>query len=321
VSAAKIGIIYVPNFYSSAFQAGGAAAKTVTSDVRKLLEDPERGLKAAGVDAVLLDLRGNRGGILTEAIALPGLFVGPGPVLQVKNRAGQTHTYPSGAKAAVWEGPLVVAVNRNTVSGAEICAAAIQDYGRGLIVGDSRTYGDGTIQDVLDIGRQQVAKSDAPQLGALKYTSQQFFRVSGDSVQHDGVSADVVLPSLTDSQMIGEAYRLHALPFERIDRLNHATFGVISAADKAGLQSLSDKRREGSADFHRLADNIAHLKARLARKTFPLSEAKARQEQLPFENEQVLAGGPIFPDNFYNNELLSVTLDYLDLLASRGAAK
>jgi hypothetical protein len=103
--------------------------------------------------------------------------------------------------------------------------------------------------------------------------------------------------------------------------VNHATFGVISAAEKAGLQSLSDKRREGSADFHRLADNIAHLKARLARKTFPLSEAKAREEQLPSENEQMLAGGSIFPDNFYNNELLSVTLDYLDLLASRGAAK
>lgn len=315
----KIGVIRVPSFYSSGFTGGTGVSKTVTADMRRIFEDPQRGFRAAAVDAVVIDLRNNTGGVLTEAVHLPGLFNGKGATVQIKTRDGTVHSYAS-EQGAVWDGPLVVVINRHTASGAEIFAAAIQDCGRGLVVGDSRTNGVGTVQSLVDIGRKLVPKGDAPKLGVLKHTSEQFYRVNGDSVQAQGIAADVVLPSLLDQQKIGAAYLPYALPFDRIDRVNHPTFNPLTAADKSALQSLSDKRREASADFRRLADEIARLKARLQRKTFPLAEAKARQVHVEAEDDAALASDPVVGNNFYDNELLTITVDYLESLKRRAPA-
>ena len=188
-SAMKIGVIDLPSFYMDMAGArmGKPNYKSTTRDVRRILNE----FTAKDVDVVVLDLRRNGGGSLTEAINLTGLFIDTGPVVQVKDADGVVQHYDDLERGMAWDGPLVVLTSKFSASASEILAGAIQDYRRGLVVGDDSTHGKGTVQSLLDLGSQLFRVPDPPNLGALKITMQQFYRPNGDSTQKRGVLADV----------------------------------------------------------------------------------------------------------------------------------
>ena len=198
-----VGVIQLPSFY---MDMDGARLnlpdyKSTTRDVRRLLEE----FKAKNVDEVVVDLRWNGGGSLTEAVNMTGLFIGNGPVVQVKGSDGRAQPYkPPADEGFVWQGPLVVIINKFSASASEIFAGAIQDYGRGIVIGDHSTHGKGTVQQLFDLGNALFRIRDVPNMGALKLTIQQFYRPGGDSTQNRGVVSDVELPSLTTQLDVGE---------------------------------------------------------------------------------------------------------------------
>ena len=315
----KFGVINLPSLYSGSYDVAdkkGKQTKSATSDTRKILQEYSGANGESQVDAVILDLRNNGGGVLNEALTLPGLFLGKVPIVQTKDRNGKVKHYDSSEEKAVWTEPLIVLTSRNTGSGAELIAAALQDYGRALVIGDSKTSGNGTIQNLLDLGKPEKSNGTPPQLGALKITTQQFYRVNGESTQQRGVKADVVLLSLLDHRKTGEQYLAHALPFDQIDRLSHVNFGSLSAAQRKKLQDASDQRQKESKEFAAVAEYVKALEARQARKTYLLNEEKARDEYqtiAPAEQDRPRTSG-IFEETFYNDEALAVAADYLQML-------
>ena len=230
-------MINLPSFYMdmSGAKAGRDDFKSTTRDVAKLLKE----FNAKRVDAVVLDLRHNGGGSLTEAINLTGLFI------DRAGRAGQglrrhddsTTTTPSAGVA--WAGPLVVLTSKFSASASEIFAGAIQDYSRGLIVGDNSTHGKGTVQSLLDLGQKLFrGLTNAPQMGALKITMQQFYRPDGDSTQNRGVLADIELPSLTSQLDVGEASLDYAMKFDHVDPVPYHKYNLV---DKRMIDQLKNR--------------------------------------------------------------------------------
>jgi len=317
----RIGVITVPNLYVTSFRASDASKaapdtlKSSTTDTRRILADPERGFKGAGVDLVVLDLRHNSGGALGEALALPGLFIDSGPVIQVKNREGATRHSDDPQPGTAWDGPLMVLTSRETASGAEIIAAVLQDYKRALVVGDSGTAGLGTIQNLFDLGKELAPKGPAQKLGILKMTYEQFYRVNGESTQQRGVLADVVLPSLSDLRQT-ESSLPDAIPFDQVDPINHATLAWMRPDFKSKLQSLSDSRQRGSEYFRKLPAEIAAQKARLNRKKFSLNESTAIDE-LKILAQQTPTTSSTFESSPYTLEVLKIAVDYLGLVAPK----
>lgn len=311
----RFGVIRLPSLYSSKFQGGTAPeVKTSTSDVRRLLTDPQRGFKPAGVDAVILDLRSNTGGVLTEAVNLPGLFLGAGATVQVKGTDGMLNAYNSDEQSA-WDGPLIVLTNRQTASGAEIVAAAIQDCGRGLLIGDSGTTGNGTVQSILEVKPTGVQGANAPRLGMMKITKEQFYRVSGDSTQNRGIQPDVVLPSLTDDPEWSEAYRANALPFDTVEAVNHPAFGLVRPEIVQQLSQQSVARREQSAEYQQLEADLAQLQEiRLQKSVSLLGETGREQILLKTRSQEEVVPETAFDDNFQNREILEIAADYVRML-------
>ncbi|MBN7770106.1 carboxy terminal-processing peptidase [Marinobacter daepoensis] len=213
----RIGVINIPTFYADfqAMQAGDPNYKSTTRDVRKLISE----LKTDGVDGVVMDLRNNGGGALHEANDLVGLFIDEGPTVQIRNANNDVQVLADEDPSVVYDGPLVVLVNRMSASASEIFAGAIQDYGRGLVVG-SQTFGKGTVQAVRPLNH-----------GQLKITQSKFYRVSGGSTQHKGVIPDIEIPSRIDKTRIGEDALDHALPWDQIESVPHTRYfdftGVI----------------------------------------------------------------------------------------------
>ena len=323
----RVGYISLPRFYASSLKFGNGNRKSASSDLRRILADPERGFKAAGVEVVLIDLRANSGGIHNEGVKLAGLFIGPGPVAQVRDAEGRV-TQESSQGEAVWTGPVVVLTSRHTAGVAQSFAAALQDYGRGLIVGDSGTMGDGTGNSTFDVGlfasrgidhghetpADSSQPSSAPKLGSLQVIVRQNFRLNGDSLQLRGIRPDVVLPSLTDRLKVGEAFLPHTIPFDRVEPIHHANFDLINADQRVRLQGLADERCQKSARFKRLVDEMARLEARSARKAISLNEAKASEELKAIGSSQTRRSvGQEFEPTYYNDEVLAVTADYLRL--------
>jgi carboxyl-terminal processing protease len=318
----RIGVIDVPSFYAdmSAPRAGngGGGGKSATEDVRRILKDFE----TQKVDGVVLDLRHNGGGALTEARALTGLFIDQGPVVQVKGSQGRVQRQDDPEKGTVYAGPLMVVVSKFSASASEILAGALQDYGRALIVGDSRTHGKGTVQAVLDLG-SELRPEQAPKLGALKLTIQQFYRVNGDSTQEHGVSSDVVLPSLTEVLSDGEKELEYALAFDHVNAAKYEDLGLVTSDLKAVLKIRSAERVKKSADFAKLQKEMDEIKARKERKAFPLNEQELKDQFAkdgtdktdPKENllsEPMADGKPYkFERNFTNNEVLQIMQDLL----------
>lgn len=317
----KLGVINLPSFYMDMEGAreGNENYKSCSRDVRRLIDDFNR----KGVDALVLDLRKNGGGSLTEAIALTGLFIEQGPILQVKDQDGRITQYDDTDRGITWKGPLVVMISKFSASASEILAGAIQDYHRGLIVGDSSTHGKGTVQTMMDLGPQLFRIANPPDLGSLKLTVQQFYRPSGDSTQKRGVLSDVVLPSLTDHYDVSESDLDYPVEFDKVPAVNYRRFDAVSANTVSALKELSTNRTERSADFARLQKNIKQYEEQKAKKEIPLNEQKflARRAEFDAEKEEEKTFDEhekgvteVFKRDFYGNEVLSITLDYLRLL-------
>ncbi len=209
----KIGVINIPIFYRD-FEGASKREEgfsSTTSDVKKFVEE----LKTAKVDGIVIDLRDNGGGSLTEAIDLTGVFIPKGPVVQVKESTGETEVYADHDGGSVaYEGPLAVLVNRFSASASEIFAAAIQDYKRGIIVG-GQTYGKGTVQTLIDLN--QWLPKEPEKVGQVKMTIQKFYRINGSSTQHKGVTPDIQLPSPFSAEEYGESSQPSALPWDQIN--------------------------------------------------------------------------------------------------------
>jgi carboxyl-terminal processing protease len=317
----KLGVIDLPSFYMDMQGAreGNEDYKSCTRDVRRLLDDFNR----KGVDAVVLDLRKNGGGSLTEAISLTGLFIEQGPVVQVKDPDGRVQQYDDTDRGIAWRGPLVVMISKFSASASEILAGAIQDYRRGLIVGDSSTHGKGTVQTMMDLGPQLFRIANPPDLGSLKLTVQQFYRPNGDSTQRRGVLADIVLPSLTDHYDVSEADLDYPVAFDKVPAAGFKRFDFVSPNTVTTLKERSSERVDRSADFARLAKNITRYEEQKAKKEVPINEKKylARREEFDAEkeeektfDEQANGSTEVFKRDYYDNEVLAITLDYLRLL-------
>jgi carboxyl-terminal processing protease len=234
----KVGVIVVPSFYQD-FQArmkGDAAYRSTTRDVHRLVDE----LKGEKVDSLVIDLRGNGGGHLSEATSLVGLFVERGPVVQLRETSGRIEVLDDPEPGVAWEGPLVVLVDRASASASEIFAGAIQDYRRGLVVGQ-QTYGKGSVQNLYPLDRYALGPNAG--FGQLTVTIGKYYRVTGDSTQHRGVEPDIALPSLLDTDDIGESTRESALPWDRINAARYtpepAELPVVSLISREHEQRIA----------------------------------------------------------------------------------
>ena len=322
----RIGVIDLPSFYMdmSGAKLGLPDFRSTTRDVRKILEsfnaDPN------GVDAVLLDLRRNGGGSLQEAINLTGLFTGEGPVVQVKDSEGRVQPYDDNEPGPVWKGPLVVLISKFSASASEILAGAIQDYRRGLIVGDHSTHGKGTVQSLVDLGHQLFRVPNATPLGALKITMQQFYRPNGDSTQKRGVLADIELPSVTTHLDVAEADLDYPVAFDQVPRLEFKKFNMVDKAVLDRLAATSLQRVNGSQDFQKVLKNISRYKTQKERKYVTLNEKKFMEEraemnadkeeekQIEKMSESSTTG---VERTFYLDEAMAIATDYLQMFGQR----
>lgn len=208
----KIGYLELPSFYRDFEQNGNPNGKSTTRDVSILLNR----LKAEGMEGLVMDLRRDGGGSLEEAVNLTGLFISEGPVVQIKNWNGEVAVHRDKDPTISYNGPMVVLVSRQSASASEIFAAAMQDYGRALIVGDSKTFGKGTVQQLIELSKVIPAFGNGAQAGAVKLTIQKFYRVAGGSTQLRGVESHIVLPSLSDQPELGEDSLKDPLPYDTI---------------------------------------------------------------------------------------------------------
>ena len=263
----RVGVITIPTFYADfqAMQAGDPNYKSTTRDVRRLLDE----LKEQGVDGVVMDLRNNGGGALHEANDLVGLFIDKGPTVQIRNANNDVQILNDEDPSVAYDGPLVVLVNRMSASASEIFAGAIQDYGRGLVVG-SQTFGKGTVQAVRPLNH-----------GQLKITQSKFYRVSGGSTQHKGVIPDIEIPSRVDTSRIGEDALDNALPWDQIEAVPHTRYfdfsGVIDE-----LRKRHEARFSASPEFSLLEQEIEFLtrQREMTYVSLNMDERKAHHEQI-----------------------------------------
>ncbi|HEX2867647.1 MAG TPA: carboxy terminal-processing peptidase [Ignavibacteriales bacterium] len=269
----KIGVITLPAFYFDykAQARGEKDYKSTTRDVKKLLAE----LKDEKVDGVVLDLRNNGGGSLQEAIDLTGLFIKDGPVVQVRNADGSVEVGTDHDDNIFYDGPLAVLVNRSSASASEIFAGAIQDYKRGVIIGQG-TYGKGTVQNLIDLNR--FPKDPGIKYGQLKVTIAKFYRINGGSTQRKGVIPDIKFPSMVDTSDYGESSEPSALPWDSISPTHYDLYtklgGIIPELNK-----LHDERMKKDPVFSNLVEEIQEAKKERDEKTVSLNEAKRKKEQ------------------------------------------
>lgn len=283
----RAGVLTVPEFYANfeAARNGDPDARRVSKDVRRILDE----FAAAGVDGMIVDLRNNGGGALTEAIELAGLFIPAGPVVQVRERYGLS-VLPDGDPATVYDGPLVVLVNRLSASASEIVAAALQDYGRAVIVGDSKTHGKGTVQTVYPLAK------DSEDLGSLKVTTARFYRIAGGSTQLKGVTPDIVLPSLFDTLEIGEEFLPNALPWTQV---RGAWYRPVRDSVKPlipELQTRSAVRMESNPSFESFLLKRERIRERMENPEISL-KLSDRVREIASEKELEKLQDSMLPDN------------------------
>ena len=321
--AVKIGYINLPSFYLDMDRArtDPEGARSSTRDVRRILDDFRR----KGVEAVVLDLGRNGGGSLTEAIALTGLFIDTGTVVQVKDSDGTVEKYPDDEPGSAWDGPLVVMTSKLSASASEILAGAIRDYRRGIVVGDPTTHGKGSVQQLMDLG-ERLFRNNRKNYGALKVTLQQFYLPDGESTQLNGVPADVVLPSLIANMDIGEADLKYALDFDRVPASRHSVYNLTPTDLVSTLNENSKRRLSDDPDFKDLERRIDLFNEQKATKQISLveSEFMSRRDELNARKEEEdklleaqLSGEKVYNDDFYNREVLNVTADYVNQLRQR----
>ncbi|MGN2244961.1 carboxy terminal-processing peptidase [Frateuria sp. GZRR33] len=271
----KIGVIDLPTFYSDfgARREGDKDYKSATRDVAKLLGE----LKAAGVQGVVVDLRNNGGGSLAEANELTGLFIDQGPVVQVRDARGQVEVQGDDEAGLTWSGPMAVLVNRGSASASEIFSAAIQDYGRGLIIGQP-TFGKGTVQNLVDLDRFAQGDSEKPQYGELKMTIAEFFRINGGSTQLKGVTPDILFPKNGDEKDFGESTYDNALPWTQIQKAPYSQVADLTAY-LPQLKAKHDTRVAKSPAWQLMLDELAQYKKMRDQTTVSLNLAERQAER------------------------------------------
>lgn len=289
----SVGIINVPSFYQD-FEAKSSGAKdyrSTTRDVRRLIDELRQ---QDHVDALVMDLRGNGGGHLTEATALSGLFIPNGPIVQLRETGGRVEVLDDPDTGVAWEGPLIVLVDRFSASASEIFAAAIQDYGRGVVVGQ-QTYGKGSVQNLYPLDRYALGPD--PGFGQLTVTIGKYYRVTGESTQHRGVQPDIAMPTAISAEEVGESTRESALPWDRIRPVEFGRETQLSQA-VATLEHSHEQRIAGDPDFRLLLGDLdsfekvrtqkklsLNLKARIAERE------QVEKERIARENERRAARG------------------------------
>ncbi|MCA9042047.1 MAG: carboxy terminal-processing peptidase [Planctomycetaceae bacterium] len=326
----RIGVIKIPSFYHdfSRNANNDINVRSTARDVLQVLIDFQEETKKSGdLDGIVIDLRDNGGGALSEAIDVSGLFIEDGPVVQVKNKDGEVSVQDDENEAIAYRGPLVVICNRLSASASEIFAGVIKDYKRGLIIGDESTHGKGTVQHVMPVQKSTFGIPVGKANGALKLTINQFYRVNGESTQNRGVESDVTLPSILDHGELGEEYLENALAFDKIDEAKHDDFGLVTQDIIAMLQKRSAQRISQDDGFKNDLRQITRYEERKNRKKVTLNEAALRKERQDDMEEDDIASavigrnndeeGPLFPDEYYNNEVLGITSDYIDLLRTQ----
>jgi carboxyl-terminal processing protease len=280
----KLGWITLPSFYQDMERS--RTGKSTSRDVAALVKR----LEHEGIQGLVIDLRHDGGGSLDEAIKMTGLFINPGPVVQVKDANGDVQVLKDQGPSVLYGGPLIVLTNRLSASASEIFAAALQDYGRAVIVGDSSTFGKGTVQTLLELGRfMPLLGGSSNDAGALKLTVQKFYRVAGGSTQLRGVISDVVLPSLTDNSEIGEASLDHPLQYDEVEP------AAIDLANNRKPLFIDDLRKRSSnrisqdAGFQDITADMKILKDRLKSNRLSLNE-KIRRDELDEDNDRKQKG-------------------------------
>lgn len=270
----RLGVIELPTFYAGMGEQG-ESGPSVTADVARLV----RKLKAEDVQGLILDLRRNGGGSLNEAISLTGLFIPEGPVVQTRGPAGDVVVESDPDPTELYSGPLIVLTSRFSASASEILAGALKDYGRALVVGDSSTFGKGTVQSIMPLApvmaRSKMAHSYDP--GALKVTIRKFYRPSGSSTQLRGVTSDIVLPSTTDFSDINESALDNPLPWDAVPPAAYERVSRVQVhLDR--LRERSARRIATDPELIQQTKDVARLREKLQKTTVSLNEAERRQE-------------------------------------------
>ncbi len=323
----KIGVITIPSFYSDfdARRSGVEDYKSTTRDVEKFLDEYNR----EGVDGVIVDLRRNGGGFLNEAVELTGLFIEKGPVVQVRDMRGKIEVEADRNPTVKYHGPLAVVVDRLSASASEIFAAAIQDYKRGIIIGN-QSFGKGTVQRPVDLNRiYQDPRDPDLKLGQLKMTIAKFYRVDGRSTQHVGVIPDIGMPSRLEHMEIGENTRENALLWDQIRsaryrKANDFANVIPQLVKQHNIRMKSDDR------YSDLLSEIDEFKERREQSSFSLQETKRRAQRDAAEkkNEEEVAENaeeenkePTVNDDFLLVESGYILADYIILNDNRKAAR
>ncbi|TAF47774.1 MAG: tail-specific protease [Sphingobacteriales bacterium] len=274
------GIIEIPAFYADfkAMQAGDRNYKSTTRDVKLILDS----LKNSNVDAIVVDLRGNGGGSLLEAIELTGLFISKGPVVQVRDARNKIEVNQDEDPTISYDGPVAVLIDRFSASASEIFAGAIQDYGRGIILGNT-SYGKGSVQSAIDMSRVNPELGD--KAGQINLTTGKFYRITGSSTQHKGVTPDIAFPTVFPADKYGESAEKSAMPWDEIKSSNYKPWGDLKP-DLVFLTKQHQQRMKTSKEYAYLLEDIAEFKNRDNEKSVPLSESALKKQR---DNEELKA--------------------------------
>ncbi len=315
VNGRKIGVITVPAFYLD-FEGQKRKKpnyKSTSRDVRKILDE----LKKEEVDGVVLDLRNNGGGALEEAVKLTGLFIPQGPVVQIRNSHGGVSVLSDNEMDVDYNGPLAVLVNRYSASASEILAAAIQDYGRGIVIG-GRTFGKGTVQSILKINRpfNFFYKNNNEDLGQVKLTIAKFYRISGESTQNQGVTPDIELPSFIDTETVGEDTYASSLQWDKIRAAEHADVLSLTAGDIVLLRDRHQLRAGKDSLYARYQADLNLLKSFRKKETISLFEPDFKAEMKRIEGFEAQWNKEDEPDILLN-QTASIVADMAGLFKSR----
>src|SRR5881409_3273571 len=301
----KLGWLTLPSFYADMDK----HQKSTTRDVVALLKR----LKKENIAGLVIDLRRNGGGSLEEALSLTGLFLKSGPIVQTKDYNGSIRVSANPDPGIAYSGPMVVLTSRQSASASEIFAAALQDYGRAVVVGDKNTFGKGTVQTILPIGRfASLLGSRSDEDGALKLTIQKFYRVAGGSTQLHGVASDVIVPSLSDLPEFGEGALKNALAYDEVAKARYTKWSDSHSLFIDQLRRRSEERVKNDPEFHYVMEDIGRLRHKLDENRISLNEDQRKKELQEDKLRKETRSKDRLARNQEEPRIYRVTLDTVD---------
>ena len=301
----KLGWLTLPSFYADMDR----HQKSTTRDVLALLKR----LKKENIAGLVVDLRRNGGGSLEEALSLTGLFLKSGPIVQTKDYNGSIRISSDPDAGIAYSGPLIVLTSRQSASASEIFAAALQDYGRAVVVGDKSTFGKGTVQTILPIGRfASLLGSRSDEDGALKLTIQKFYRVAGGSTQLHGVASDIILPSLSDLPEFGEGALKNALPYDEVAKAKYTKWSDTHSLFVDQLRRRSEERVKNDPEFHFVMEDIDRLRHKMDENRISLNEDARKKELQDDKLRKEMRSKERLARNQEEPRIYRLTLDTVD---------